>query len=92
MLGGAGPTAQRVQGEVGIAQLGVIDLGRLDDEPIQPRVQVGDALPEAGGALERQQIHGEPPAVTGLAEHTPGGDRHVVEVDLTELVHSVHRP
>ena len=63
----------------------------LADQRVEPRVQVGDALPEAGRALVGQQIHRELPAVAGVSEHAIGGDHDVVEVDLAELVDAVHR-
>lgn len=72
VLGAAGPAAQGVQRQVHRAQL-VVDRRalalHLGDQRIEARVQVGDALPEAGRTFERQQVHGQLPAVARAAEH-----------------------
>ena len=92
-LGGPGAAAQRVQGKVRRAQVRVRrHAKRFDvaDQRVEARVQVGDALPEAGRAFVGQQIHRELPTVAGVSEHAVGGHDDVVEVHLAELVDAVH--
>jgi len=96
VLGGPRPAAQRVQGQIRFTQIRIdrgaeaSDFADLTDQCVEPRVQVGDALPEAGRAFVRQQIHRKSPAAAGLAEHPARVDHHVVEVHLTELVDIMH--
>ncbi len=48
-------------------------------------------MPERGAALERQKVHGDGPAVAFVSQGAVEGDHDVVEEDLAELLHPVHR-
>ena len=76
---------ERVADDLG----GAVVVGRDLDEPLEPAVEVRDALPEARGALVGEDAHRDGPAAVQLAEHPVGRHHDVVEEHLGELVVAV---
>ena len=87
VLRGARSGAQRVELDVRLADdlRGAVVVRCDVDEPLEPPVEVRDALPEARGALVGEDAHGHGPAAVQLAEHPVGRDHDVVEEHLGEL-------
>jgi hypothetical protein len=82
--------AERVQRREGVADdgFGMAVLFDLAHKGLHAVAQERDAVPEGRRAFVGEKTHGEAPPSIQLADHAMGGNLHVVEEDLAELLAS----